>query len=166
MRTTTKTVFVVLAVLIMFPLIGAGLLLWGFLWNGFPMISTKWLPIIIGGAFAAIFIYAADLMLSDYITHREPRKRRTQHAPLWPKYMMATIAKHKVGDLSRREPSLCCIHGEEGENFIGQWVEGFGFFNVQFPKATTRELTGEEKIRFRDAVVIVGDHVARKVNVS
>jgi hypothetical protein len=28
--------------------------------------------------------------------------------------------------------------------YIGMWVTGFGFFDVRFPKETTRELTKEE----------------------
>lgn len=62
----------------------------------------------------------------------------------FPKYMMATTAIHQLGDISRDEPDLCHIEREEGDNYIGAWVTGFGFIGVQFPKATTRELTEEE----------------------
>ncbi len=61
-----------------------------------------------------------------------------------PHYMMATKAEHRLGDLSEDEPTLCFVDGEEGDYYTGSWVEGFGFFNVKFPKATTRELTEEE----------------------
>lgn len=33
-----------------------------------------------------------------------------------PKYMMATKAQHKMGDISCETPDLCVVHGEEGEN--------------------------------------------------
>jgi hypothetical protein len=60
------------------------------------------------------------------------------------KYMMATKANHLLGDISRDVPDLCLVSDEGGDSYIGNWVEGLGFFNVEFPKATTRELTPEE----------------------
>lgn len=50
------------------------------------------------------------------------------------KYMMATKAIHKLGDISRNEENLCLICEEDTENYIGSWVTGLGFFNVKFPK--------------------------------
>jgi methyl coenzyme M reductase gamma subunit len=64
------------------------------------------------------------------------------------KYMMATKAIHKLGDISRDEPDLCFIHREDGENYIGNWVTGFGFVEVKFPKETTRDLTEAEENKF------------------
>lgn len=61
-----------------------------------------------------------------------------------PRYMMATKAMHQLGDISRDEPDICRIDREDGDNYIGAWVEGFGFFDVRFPKVTTRELTAAE----------------------
>ena len=61
------------------------------------------------------------------------------------RFMMATRAVHKLRDISRKKPSLCLISEEDEENFIGNWVQGFGFFGVKFPKETTRELTDKEK---------------------
>ncbi len=60
------------------------------------------------------------------------------------RYMVATKAIHELGDISDNSPKLCSIHGEDEKNFIGEWVTGFGFLNVKFPKETTRELTPEE----------------------
>lgn len=60
------------------------------------------------------------------------------------RYMMATKAIHMLGDISRDVPNMCVINKEDEENYIGMWVEGFGFFDVKFPKETTRELTKEE----------------------
>jgi hypothetical protein len=65
-------------------------------------------------------------------------------------YMMATRAFHKLGDLSSDGPDLCRIYGDTREDFshvgyyVGSWVTGYGFFNVLFPKETTRPLTDEE----------------------
>jgi len=64
------------------------------------------------------------------------------------RYMMATKAYHGLGDISSEEPDLCVIHGEDKENYIGNWVTGLGFCNVRFPKKTTRELNSEEKEKF------------------
>ena len=64
------------------------------------------------------------------------------------KYMMATTAIHQLGDISSETPDLCRVYDEDEENYIGAWVAGLGFFNVKFPKSTTRELTEEEHKEF------------------
>lgn len=64
------------------------------------------------------------------------------------RYMMATTAHHKLGDISRDQPDLAYIDREDGDDFIGQWVTGAGYIEVRFPKTTTRELTAEERERF------------------
>lgn len=69
------------------------------------------------------------------------------------KYMMATKATHKVGDLSRDEPDLCVIYNEDAENYIGNWQTGYGFVEVKFPKATTFELTEDQKNFYRSKVL-------------
>lgn len=61
------------------------------------------------------------------------------------RYMMATKAVHKLGDISRETPSLCVVYGEEGDQWVGRFLIGHGFFDVRFPKETTRELTKDEK---------------------
>lgn len=65
-----------------------------------------------------------------------------------PKYMMATTAIHQLGDISSPDPDICIISSEDADNYIGSWVFGIGFFNVKFPKATTRELTPDEVERY------------------
>lgn len=72
-------------------------------------------------------------------------------------YLMATKAMHKLGDISRDEPDLCVVFSETDTDYIGRWVEGFGFANVRFPKATTRELTAEEKARYDGRYLAMGD---------
>ena len=72
------------------------------------------------------------------------------------RYMMATRAIHQLGNISRDEPDLCVIHSEDAENYIGNWVTGFGFINVKFPKSTTRELTDEEKEKYHGMQVVIG----------
>jgi hypothetical protein len=70
--------------------------------------------------------------------------------------MMATKAQHQLGDISQDTPGICIVHSEEGDNWIGNWIFGFGFMNVKFPKATTRELTQEEKEKYHNTWVAVG----------
>jgi len=41
------------------------------------------------------------------------------------KYMMATKAVHKLGDISRDTPDLCIIHGQDEKKSywtMGNWV--------------------------------------------
>ena len=45
---------------------------------------------------------------------------------------------------------------EDDDNYYGRWLTGFGFFNVQFPKATSRELTDEEWEWLLDNPVVMG----------
>lgn len=56
-------------------------------------------------------------------------------------YAMATKAYRALGDLSRDKVSLCVIHGETDNYWVGNWVTGMGFIDVLFPKDTTRDLT-------------------------
>ena len=72
------------------------------------------------------------------------------------RYMMATQAHHRLGDISRVEPDLCIIQSEDAENYIGNWVEGLGFIDVRFPKVTTRELTTDEIQHFHGRTITMG----------
>lgn len=82
------------------------------------------------------------------------------------KYMMATKATHKLGDISSDEPDLCFIGEETDEHYIGNWVTGFGFINVHFPKATTRELTSEEVKHFNKMNIRIGSGPSVKLKVD
>ena len=62
----------------------------------------------------------------------------------FPRYMMATKALHQLGDISRDEEDICRIAREDGQDYVGAWVTGFGFFDVKFPKEPTRDLTEAE----------------------
>lgn len=82
------------------------------------------------------------------------------------RFMMATKAEHKLGDISRGAPDLCVIQGETENAYIGNWVTGFGFIDVRFPKETTRPLTDEEKERFGKMYIQVGSQPPRRLNIQ
>jgi len=81
------------------------------------------------------------------------------------KYMMATKAIHKLGDISSDTPDLCQISSEDKENYIGMWVEGLGFFNVKFPKGTTRELTDEEIDKYNKLYYAINKQPSYKLEI-
>ena len=83
-----------------------------------------------------------------------------------PKYMMATKAIHKLGDISSDDPDLCQVTEEDDENYYGAWITGFGFINVKFPKETTRELTKEEIEHYNKMSIQIGSQPAFQLKVD
>ena len=55
-------------------------------------------------------------------------------------------AFHKMGNLSRNyyDAELICVSNEDEYNWIGNYAEGMGFFNVHFAKEDCREASDEE----------------------
>jgi len=82
------------------------------------------------------------------------------------KYMMATKAIHKLGDISSDSPDICHIHGEDEDNYIGNWVTGYGFINVKFSKATTRDLTPDEIEKYNDTYIAFSGNPPQKLKVD
>lgn len=52
-------------------------------------------------------------------------------------HMMATKAYHLLGQISNETPAVCFIYNETERFYVGNWVYGFGFIDVLFPKETT-----------------------------
>ena len=77
--------------------------------------------------------------------------------------MMATKAIHKLGDLSRKKENICIITDEDNDNYIGMWVTGYGFFDIKFPKSSTRELTPEEIEKYKSMYVQISDQYPVKL---
>jgi hypothetical protein len=73
--------------------------------------------------------------------------RRSLAQPL---YKMATVAWHKScgENASMPFPDPCYVKEEDDENFYGVWLCGIGMIDVHFPKATTRDFTEEEAIKY------------------
>lgn len=80
--------------------------------------------------------------------------------------MMATKAIHLLGDISREKPDLCNIYGENEKNWVGAWVTGFGFIDVEFPKETTRVLTTEEITKYNSMYIQLSDYQPQKLKVD
>ena len=55
-------------------------------------------------------------------------------------------AIHKLGDISRDyyNAELIVVHSEDENNWIGNYVEGFGFIDVKFAKEDCKEASDEE----------------------
>lgn len=83
-----------------------------------------------------------------------------------PRYLMGTKAYHQLGDISRDEYDLFSATGETEKYWIGMWITGFGFFNVLFPKETSRELTKEEIEKYNKTYVQIGSQPPIKLNIS
>lgn len=87
------------------------------------------------------------------------------------KFMIATEAKHKMGDLSRNlehlsMENLCYVSKETDEFLIGNWLTGFGYFDVMFPKETTRVLTQEEIDYFNGKYIQLASFPPQKLKVD
>jgi hypothetical protein len=53
-------------------------------------------------------------------------------------------AIHKLGDISRDEDDFIVVYAEDGDKYIGQFKEGYGFIDVHFNKSDVRPCTKEE----------------------
>jgi hypothetical protein len=97
------------------------------------------------------------VMIMDAIDNKTPIKSR---------YMMATTAYHQLNNLSRKTPDLCHISAETDEYYIGMWKFGIGFFNVLFPKNTTRPLTEDEVEEYNGQRVAINSTPAGKIKIK
>lgn len=57
-----------------------------------------------------------------------------------PVYMKSRIAYHLLGNISREQYETFVAHYETKHYYIGNWVVGFGYTDVQFPKNQVKEL--------------------------
>lgn len=65
------------------------------------------------------------------------------------RYRIGTIALHKLGRISRLRGDLCIVFSETKNHYIGNWVTGFGFVDVKFPKSRTRRLNARERKKWQ-----------------
>jgi len=83
-----------------------------------------------------------------------------------PHYLMGTEAYHQLGDIGRDEDDLFQAYDETDDYWIGSWVTGYGFFNVCFPKETSRELTPLEVEHWSKQRIQVGSQPSIKLNLK
>jgi len=83
-----------------------------------------------------------------------------------PRYMIATTAIHTMGDISRPKGDLCVVCEEDDEAYIGNWISGFGFINVRFPKDTTRELNPEEVEKYHGMGFQIGSNPPFQIDIK
>ncbi len=83
-----------------------------------------------------------------------------------PKHLMGTKAYHILGDISREEYDLFAAIGQTDKFWIGMWTTGYGFFNVLFPKESSRELTKKEVEEYNKKYIQIGSGPAVKLNVK
>ena len=78
-----------------------------------------------------------------------------------PRYMFIKKggkAIHLLGDISRDclDAELIIVNSDDEDNWIGHYVEGFGFLNVKFAKKDCRMASDEEvKQWFKDRNSII-----------
>lgn len=98
-------------------------------------------------------------------TKNQVRQIASSQTKIDNKYLIGTIAFHQLGEISRDEPDLFRAYGETKDYYVGMWVTGFGFFDVLFPKDTSRELTDEEREKYNAMHVQIGSQPPQKLNV-
>jgi hypothetical protein len=84
------------------------------------------------------------------------RKQKQSNPKKIDQYFMGTTAYHQLGDISREKEDLFHASSETDDYYIGSWITGFGFFNVCFPKETSRLLTREEQEEYGKQYIQIG----------
>lgn len=78
---------------------------------------------------------------------------------LKPRYMIlkgGSPAIHKLGDIGRDEDDLIFVKSETEDHFIGNFVEGFGFADVEYRKSDCRPLTPGEIEKLNNSQIQLG----------
>ncbi|MFU1797357.1 hypothetical protein ACM1RC_26060 [Paenibacillus azoreducens] len=65
-------------------------------------------------------------------------------------------AIHKLGDIGRDEDDLIFVKSETQNHFVGNFVEGFGFADVEFRKSDCRPLTQAEIEKLNNSEIQLG----------
>lgn len=81
-------------------------------------------------------------------------------------YLMGTKAYHQLGEISSDEHDIFYCQNKTEDYWIGSWVTGFGFFNVCFPKSTSRELTADEISYYKTLQYQINSQPPQKLNIN
>ena len=77
------------------------------------------------------------------------KKEDILHELREPVYMMANKAYHFLGETTHDGGwDVCIIFKELKDFYVGNYVFGYGFIDVKFPKQFVRDLTNQEKDKF------------------
>ncbi len=71
-------------------------------------------------------------------------------------------AIHKLGDISREQDDFITVYAEEGDQWIGQFNEGYGFIDVRFNKSDVRPCTKEEIDELNKKWFAINGHIYGK----
>lgn len=100
------------------------------------------------------------------MTQQEHKEETKKRKPIEPKYLMGTKALHLLGDISSDKEDLFYTTEETDDYYIGAWVTGYGFFDVLFPKESSRELTKEEIEKYNSKYIQLANYEPVKLQVS
>ena len=81
-------------------------------------------------------------------------------------HLMGTKAYHQLSEISRDKPGIFHAAHETDDYWIGSWVEGFGFFDVRFPKDTSRALTKEEVAHYEGRHYAINSQPSRSLRLT
>lgn len=81
-------------------------------------------------------------------------------------YIMATTAYHKTGNISRDKPDLAIVFSEDDDNLYGNWMFGYGFINVKFPKNTVKKLTENDIKKFNKISYGINNQILGKLDIT
>lgn len=96
---------------------------------------------------------------------QEQKSEVSKMTEIEPRYLMGTKAYHQLGEISRDKYDLFSANGETDKFWIGMWCTGYGFFNVLFPKETSRELTEEEIEKYNKMYIQIGSQPPIKLKI-
>lgn len=110
------------------------------------------------------FLNGSKIKIDNQDAKNTLRAMKVEFTKIEPRHMIATKAIHQLGDISSDAPDICRVYGETETDWIGAWVEGLGFFDVRFPKDSTRELTTEEVEFYRSQYYQINDNPSFKLD--
>jgi hypothetical protein len=75
-------------------------------------------------------------------------------------------AIHQLGNIGRDDDDYIRVCGENGDYYIGEFEEGFGFINVKFKKSDCRLLTKEERDNLNNKWYTINNTPLYKINID
>ena len=75
-------------------------------------------------------------------------------------------AQHKLGNIGRKENAYIRVLDEQGDYYIGNFEEGFGFIDVKFLKTDCRSLTPDEVNSLDGKWYAVNNHIRWQIHID